>query len=71
MSDSYNVTWFPGRNILYQQAGNRNYLELDADTAKEQPLVTNSAVGWMFSPAVAPDGRRVAVAWNRPPNRGV
>jgi len=71
MSDSYNVTWFPGRNILYQQAGNRNYFELDADTAREQPLVTNSAVGWMFSPAVAPDGRRVAVAWNRPPNRGV
>ena len=71
MSDSYNVTWFPGRNILYRQAGNRNYFELDLDTAKEQPLVTNSAVGWMFSPAVAPDGRRVAVAWNRPPHRGV
>jgi Tol biopolymer transport system component/DNA-binding winged helix-turn-helix (wHTH) protein len=71
MSDNFNVTWFPRRTILYQQAGNRNYRELDPNTAQEERLVANSTVGWMFSPAPAPDGRRVAVMWNRPPNRGV
>jgi Tol biopolymer transport system component len=71
MSDSFNVTWFPRRTILYQQAGNRNYLELDPRTAKEEWLVANNTVGWMFSPAPAPDGRHVAVMWNRPPKRGI
>jgi Tol biopolymer transport system component/DNA-binding winged helix-turn-helix (wHTH) protein len=71
MSDSFNVSWSPGRAILYQQAGNRNYYQLDPQTATEEPFVTNSSVGWMFSPAYSPDGRNVAVMWNRPPSRGV
>jgi Tol biopolymer transport system component/DNA-binding winged helix-turn-helix (wHTH) protein len=71
MSDSFNVTWSPGQAILYQEAGNRNYYQLDPETSTEQPFVTNASVGWMFQPAYSPAGRNVAVMWNRPPNRGV
>ena len=71
MSDSYQVSWSPGGAILYHKAGNRNYFQLDAETGQEQPLVLDDAGGWMFSPAPAPDGRRVAVMWNRPPKRGI
>ncbi len=71
MSDTFNVSWSPSHNILYQQAGNRNYYQLDPGTAREQPLVSNSDVGWMFSPVPSPDGRRVAVMWSRPKSRGI
>ncbi len=71
MSESLNVSWFPGRTILYQQAGNQNYYRLDPVTAKEGLFVANGTRGWMFSPVTALDGRRVAVMWNRPPDRGI
>ena len=71
MSDTFSVTWSPGTAVLYQQAGNQKYFQVDADTGREQPLVPRNTSGWMFSPASAPDGRRVAVWWNRPPDRGI
>jgi Tol biopolymer transport system component/DNA-binding winged helix-turn-helix (wHTH) protein len=75
MSDSYDLTWSPGSRILYQQAGNRDYYELDPDTRSERFLVRDSAVGWVFAPVYSPDGKKVAVHWNRardrPRNRGV
>ena len=71
MSDSHHVSWSPGGAILYHKAGNQNYFQLDAGTGKEQPLVLDDRGGWMFSPAPSPDGRRIAVMWNRPPKRGI
>jgi Tol biopolymer transport system component/DNA-binding winged helix-turn-helix (wHTH) protein len=71
MSDNFSVSWFPGRSILYQQAGNQNFYQLDPRTAAEHPFVTGEPVGWMFSPAYSPDGAKVAVAWSRPPTRGI
>ena len=32
LSDSFDVAWPEASRILYQQAGNRNYYELDPDT---------------------------------------
>jgi Tol biopolymer transport system component len=71
LSDSFDLTWSPGSQILYQQAGNRNYYELDPETRTERPFVKDSSVGWIFSPVYSPDGRKIAVQWNRRPNRGI
>jgi Tol biopolymer transport system component/DNA-binding winged helix-turn-helix (wHTH) protein len=71
LSDSYEVAWGPGSQILYQQTGNRNYYQLDPETGKERLFVKDSSVGWMFSPVYSPDGRKIAVEWNRRPNRGI
>jgi Tol biopolymer transport system component len=71
LSDSYEVAWAPGSQILYQQAGNRNYYQLDPETGKEQLFVKDSSVGWIFSPVYSPDGQKIAVRWNRRPSRGI
>jgi len=71
LSDSFDVAWSPGSQILYQQAGNRNYYELDPLTGKGRPFITDSSVGWIFSPVYSPDRRKIAVFWNHPPNRGI
>jgi Tol biopolymer transport system component/DNA-binding winged helix-turn-helix (wHTH) protein len=71
LSDSFDVAWSPGSQILYQQAGNRNYYALDPRTGKGRPFITDSSVGWIFSPVYSPDRRKIAVFWNHPPNRGI
>jgi Tol biopolymer transport system component len=63
--DAYILTWSPGLEILYQRPGNRNYHFLNPDTEEERPLVENDSVGWMFYPQYSPDGKKVAVNWNR------
>jgi DNA-binding winged helix-turn-helix (wHTH) protein/Tol biopolymer transport system component len=71
VSDTFEMAWAPSSRILFHQAGNRNYHDVDPGTRDERVLVDNSEVGWMFSPVASPDGRQVAVHWNRPPDRGV
>ena len=71
VSDNLDVVWAPGARILYQRAGNRNYSEMDPQTATERLLVKDGSPGWMFAPVYSPDSRKVAVMWNRPPTRGV
>jgi len=71
MSDNFSVSWFPGRCILYQQAGNRNFYQLDPETTAEHLFVADASVGWMFSPAYSPDGTKVAVSWSRGRTRGI
>jgi Tol biopolymer transport system component/DNA-binding winged helix-turn-helix (wHTH) protein len=65
LSESYDLRWSPSGQILYQQAGNRNYYVLDPETRREQLLVPAHSAGWIFAPAYSPDGRSVAVRWNR------
>jgi DNA-binding winged helix-turn-helix (wHTH) protein/Tol biopolymer transport system component len=71
MSDSFDVSWSPGTRILYQQSGNRNFYLLDPVTRDEQPLVRGPDRGWVFSPVVSPDRRRIAVSWSGRPDPGV
>jgi Tol biopolymer transport system component len=63
--DSFWMVWAPGSHILYHRPGHRNFYMLDPTTEGEHPLVANDSVGWMFDPCVSPDGKRVAVEWNR------
>ena len=71
LSDNFDIAWGPGPRILYQRAGNQNYYELDPNTASERLLVNDGSPGWIFAPVYSPDASRLAVAWNRPPKRGV
>jgi serine/threonine protein kinase len=69
--DPPQVTWSPGRQILYQKAGNRNFNLLNPETGEEKALIQNEAVGYPFAPMYSPDGKKVAVFWNRLPQRGL
>jgi Tol biopolymer transport system component/tRNA A-37 threonylcarbamoyl transferase component Bud32 len=69
--NTYKLSWAPGRNILYQRPGNRNFYILDPTTGMETPLVQNDKVGFMFNPVYSPNGGEIAAQWNRRPSRGV
>jgi Tol biopolymer transport system component len=71
LSDNLDAVWSPASRILYQRAGNRNYYEIDPQTAAERLLVKDGSPGWMFAPVYSPDARKIAVMWNRPPTRGI
>jgi Tol biopolymer transport system component/DNA-binding winged helix-turn-helix (wHTH) protein len=71
MSDSFDLAWSPGTRVLYQQTGNRNYYLIDPRTPEQRLLIKDSSVGWLGSPAYSPDGKKIAVSWNRRPIRGV
>ena len=70
-SDTFDMTWSPGAQILYQQSGNRNYYELEPATRAERFLLDDDSRGWIFSPVYSPDGRQVAVQGNLPPKHGI
>jgi Tol biopolymer transport system component/DNA-binding winged helix-turn-helix (wHTH) protein len=71
MSESFDVTWAPGARILYQQAGNRNLYIVDPQRREERLLIKDGSVGWNGAAEYSPDGRKIALSWNRRPNRGV
>jgi Tol biopolymer transport system component/DNA-binding winged helix-turn-helix (wHTH) protein len=70
-SDSFDVQWSPSQEILYQQAGNRNYYRLDVTTGRERLLMADASAGWIFSPVLSPDRTRVAFGWSRPSGFGL
>jgi Tol biopolymer transport system component/DNA-binding winged helix-turn-helix (wHTH) protein len=71
MSESFDVSWAPGARILYQQTGNRNFYIVDPRNAKARLLIKDASVGWNASAEYSPDGKKIAVSWNRRPTRGV
>jgi Tol biopolymer transport system component/DNA-binding winged helix-turn-helix (wHTH) protein len=71
ISESFDVSWAPGARILYQQTGNRNFYIVDPQNPKERLLIKDSSVGWNSSAEYSPDGKKIAVSWNRRPIRGV
>jgi len=71
LSHEMEIAWAPESQITYQKAGNRNFMILDPITEEETALVKDESVGWIFSPAYSPDGKKVAVNWNRQPTPGL
>jgi Tol biopolymer transport system component len=65
------ITWSPGHHILYQKPGNHNFNFLDPETGEEKPLIQNEPTGHLYNPTYSPDGKKVAVFWNRLSQRGV
>ena len=71
MSEAFDVTWAPGAGILYQQSGNRNFYVVDPHERQERLLIGDSSVGWAASAEYSPDGKKIAVSWNRRPGPGL
>jgi Tol biopolymer transport system component/DNA-binding winged helix-turn-helix (wHTH) protein len=65
-SDSQDaLAWWPSHDIVYQQPGNRNFLRINDKTHEEKPIIQH-AQGWVpYRPAFSPDGKKMAVFWNR------
>jgi Tol biopolymer transport system component len=71
MSESFDITWAPGARILYQEAGNRNFYVINPQSRQERRLIDDSSVGWSGSAEYSPDGKEIAVWWNRRPMPGI
>jgi len=66
------LAWWPSNDIVYQQSGVRNFLRITDTTHEEKRVLhTDPSVGWVpRKPVFSPDGKKLAVFWNRE-NRGV
>jgi len=65
------VTWLPDGRLAWQTADARNYKIRDLETGKDELLMKEPPVGWVFNPRFSPRGDRVAVYRNRPGERGL
>lgn len=62
------LAWWPSRNIVYQQPGVTNFLEINEETHATKPLIPQQgpSVGFVpHQPVFSPDGREIAFWWNR------
>ena len=69
------VVWAPGDRPLYQRPGNQNFSYLNVATGEHEPLVPDAAFeraqGYNFYPEYSPDGKQVAISWNRFPSHAL
>ena len=66
------LSWFPSPEIVYQVPGVRNLLRINGKTQEEQLLIHDPSVGWLpLRPIFSPDGKKIAVNWNRHPDGGI
>jgi serine/threonine protein kinase len=64
------LAWWPSRDIVYQKPGIRNYLRINGSA--QTAILPQESVGWVpGKPIFSPDGNKVAVFWNRQPERGL
>jgi Tol biopolymer transport system component len=59
------LAWAPSTTIVYQVPDDQNFSLLDPETESETPLLRDDLHGWQYNPRSSPDGRHVAVWWNR------
>jgi eukaryotic-like serine/threonine-protein kinase len=65
------VTWSPNPFLMYSTRAGHNLRRLNVETQREELLFSKDAHGWMvWKPAVSPDGKKIAIGWNRPPALG-
>jgi serine/threonine protein kinase len=66
---NYALAWFPSSEIVYQQPGLHNLRRLKVETQEEEPVLPENSEGWLpYKPIFSPDGKRIAVNWNRRPH---
>ncbi len=59
------VTWLPDGRLAWQTSDVRNYQIRDLGSGRDELLVKNPEVGWLFEPTFSPQRDQVAVFWNR------
>jgi serine/threonine protein kinase/Tol biopolymer transport system component len=65
---NFELAWFPSRDVVYQKQGVRNVLRVNSQTLEESPIIRDDSVGWVpWKPTFSPDGKKIAVLWNRHP----
>jgi serine/threonine protein kinase/Tol biopolymer transport system component len=70
-NSSYYLAWSPSPEIVYPQPGIHNLRRLKVETQEEEPLLSADSEGWLVSkPIFSPDGKKIAIWWNRPEGRG-
>jgi Tol biopolymer transport system component len=64
---SNRLAWWPSSDIVYQQPGNHNFLKINDKTGEEKPVIQqDQSAGWVPErPVFSPDGKKMAVNWNR------
>ena len=63
---NYNLTWSPNPYLIYPASGLHNLRRLNVKTQEETPILSKDSKGWLFGePAVSPDGKKIAIGWNR------
>jgi serine/threonine protein kinase/WD40 repeat protein len=63
---NYQLAWWPSNDIVYQKPENRNFLRVNEKTQTETAIIQHDeSAGWVFNPAFSPDGKKLAVFWNR------
>jgi Tol biopolymer transport system component/class 3 adenylate cyclase len=66
------LAWAPSAEIIYQQPGLHNLRRLDVETQEEDAILPKDSEGWLASrPIFSPDGKNIAIYWNRPDHDGV
>jgi Tol biopolymer transport system component len=72
VGDSLDLTWASRSRLYYQQKGHRDFYVLDPALSRGETMLWHKEqpMGWVFSPVVSPDGRKVAAFWNRRDGRG-
>jgi Tol biopolymer transport system component len=64
------VAWASPDRVLYHVEGHRQWRGIDIRSGAITPL-TDDKNGWYFNPTLTPDGKRVAVLWNRRDAQGI
>ena len=66
-SNTHNqLAWSPSGDIVYQQPGSQNFLRFNDKTHEETPIIPRDrAIGFIYSPVFASDGKKLAVQWRR------
>jgi len=67
------LAWWPSPDIVYEQDGLRNLLRLDTANHPETPIIQqNQSLGWVpEKPRFSPDGKKLAISWNRGEEAGL
>ena len=70
-SSNDELAWFPSSEIVYQVSGVRNFRRVDNQTQEEKLLLPDTLLGGIpLRPIFSPDGKKIAVYWNRLPVAG-
>jgi len=67
------LAWWPSSDIVYQKPGIRNFLRLNEKTQTQTEIIqSDESAGWIpFKPVFSPDGKKLAITWNRQPDGGL